>query len=165
MAWVRFQTHLKISLYILFYYIFEKSLDLDDFKGKYCDSGPYPLMHTIIDAINNGTNTTCTNTQTTKTTIATTQTSTTTTITTTTTVNTVTELLKETTPVTEETVCNNETELLSDFDDCTSFHVCLSGIEKPIAKLKCPESMWFDLVVNTCVYTMPVRVIKQSHIE
>ena len=61
--------------------------------------------------------------------------------------------------VEDEVTCNNETELVSDVDDCTLFYLCLSGIEKPVSKINCPKDMWFDLVSNTCIQTMPVSLV------
>ena len=112
---------------------------MDDFKGKYCNSGPYPLMNAIASTVKNGTFGTCNNKSTTtvKTTTATT-------------------IITTSTSYTDQITCNNETELLSDEADCTAFYLCLSGIDKPVSKLKCPDNMWFDLVANTCLFTMPV---------
>ncbi len=108
---------------------------MDDFNGKYCKKGPYPLLNSVVDAINNVTEEEeCSfGIETPATSI---------------TINNIND---------NEIICNNETELISDVDDCTLFYLCLSGIEYPISKLKCPDNMWFDLVSNTCIFTIPVN--------
>ena len=88
---------------------------MDDFNGKYCNQGAYPLLNTVIDAINNGTEGVeeeCSNV-----------------------VESSVTIIRTSNLIDNEIICNNETELISDIDDCTIFYLCLFGIEHPISKI------------------------------
>lgn len=49
-----------------------------------------------------------------------------------------------------------ETQLVASKQGCHYYEVCLKGFKQSVATLKCPESLWFDPTLNTCVRKVPV---------
>jgi chitinase len=157
------------------------SKDLDDFKGKFCDRGSYPLLNAVVNQIGDGTcldssvniivdsNIIVNPTSTTRTTTSTTQrtsisssrltsliTQTTTTRSTTTPSTTTTTTTKNPNEIINQILCTGKTELIANLDDCKSFFLCLNGFRTSISLISCPNRLYFDDKTSTCVSTIPV---------
>lgn len=123
------------------------ALDFDDFKGKYCNKGNYPLMNAVIEAIGDGS---CTNGATTiepaevftNAAIITPKPETA-------------APLPTIPPAPVVAVCQGRLELVAIENDCSSFYLCIENFDKPVSKLSCPELKYFDKIRKTCTTEIP----------
>ena len=146
-------------------------IDLDDFKGIFCDKKSYPLLRTLNEqlkerdgqclAVTNGTTSIrkqdlttqpaqLTVTQAPATTVTTTEPTTSTSTTTSTTSE---KAVPDTT-----TARPGSGHRLERFpSDCRYFQLFLKDSSTPVAIIKCPDSSWFDPSESTCTAQKPVR--------
>ncbi|KAI0214238.1 Acidic mammalian chitinase [Lamellibrachia satsuma] len=126
------------------------AIDLDDFKGAFCEQGTYPLLKALNSALQGNTPTTASTTtatvtdSTTTTTPSTTTTSSTTTTTTTTAAGSVTVF----------SCASRPNGYYANSADCGKYYWCVNGIKYAF---DCPSGLYWDPAVDACNWPTEVQ--------
>lgn len=134
------------------------ALDLDDFDGKFCGQGKYPLLNFVKNELNSGSSGSTVSTMST-TTVSTASTSSTSTTSTTTTTTTTSATTTTTTRTTQSGQCYKGDGYYPDkTTNCQQYYICnFTGTQfATITYISCPNGLLFDATITACNFAQQV---------